>query len=772
MNNNELVEKLYAMASKELKRFEDSLDTAEKAKAAAYELSVKRDILSYIENDLSNDITKPNIKTTVENLINSGAPLSVYYSEWQKNEYDNRMEAIRMTADDVYSFQKNAVVNELEKGSYGFSVVSFDGNKNIAVDEYVGKDDPTIYDFDEFINYASEQNKDVNKVEVEASFYVIGNGEAEADSPDEKQLAYINNHLDEILGKATLLESNTFTVDISDIERTAQEKSYIFTVAEFEDNSRYVLPGVVDDDNIKDTAAWKEVKDRCFNIDECEDLCENIRVIYSVYNAEKEGSIIPSEEELEEITNNLDSFIDISELTSKNDGSVFPWQEADEIIYDMKKHWEEAHKSNPSISDDFDKNNYLFPKAFKVIARWSEGKEYYNLDESIEQIKLSGKEWLDPFDTAVEMNRRGVDINDIEMLNVRYVSLDGSVGNKDITPEQYVVYHIRSEEHSETMKQAIDKYNTKAQNFLEAQNKVNTEVTQFFQNKVSDILFYSLSEKQIFTLTEANKKFSSDEEKIEIAKHIVPQNGAALYEIMCNNPIENELKTIGISPSEIVPKFKPLDNGMELMWNNVSVKINWQEYAKACFDAAEANATAIKDKIQNTVLYKKSDSEARETGELDLYQRSNKMNRQCSHMIDAVASSHYENNRFHAKDALDDIMERGYGIDRIALVVAVNIADKNWDARLSAKNISWAKDYLTDFPNEIMERRKGEYYVTTHPGLLNMFVDAVREEIAFRQETFIDKLNKVEAVADKIEGAFENGDIDLNKDEHSVGQEK
>lgn len=101
-DNLSLSERLYNIASQELEEYENSLDTAEKAKAAAYELTVKRDILAYIEFDLSSDIDDPDVQSAIENLIKTGSPLSVYYNEWLKNEYDNRMEAVRMTAADVH----------------------------------------------------------------------------------------------------------------------------------------------------------------------------------------------------------------------------------------------------------------------------------------------------------------------------------------------------------------------------------------------------------------------------------------------------------------------------------------------------------------------------------------------------------------------------------------------------------------------------------------------------------------------------------------------
>lgn len=598
MSSNNLTTKLYEMAKKELAEFENSLDTVKKAIDAAYELSVKRDILSYIENDLPKEITDPDMQTAIENLIETGSPLSIYYDEWLHNEYDNRMEAIRMTADDVHTIQQKKLL-DLDHNSYCFTVVSFDNNDKIAVADYVGKDDPAIYDFDEFTDYAARQTND--EVEVDASFYVAGSS-GESAPPDEKQLTYINNHLEEIIREATLLESNTFTVDITEMKKEMEEaalvdnEKYIFTLVEFETGDTYTIAGIIDDNNIKDTAAWREIKNNSFNIDDVQDLDEGIKVTYDVYNADNPEAVVPTEEQLQEIIKNIGDYM--LDTHSTNEGYVYAWQDCDDIIYAMKQYWGEIHATAPSISDNFESNNYLFPKEPQVVARF-EGKEIYNLDESIEQIKLFGKEWLDVYDAAIEMNRRGVNIKDIEMLNVRYVSSDGCAGTKDITPEQYAVYHIRSEEHSKAMKQSIDKYNTKAQNFLEAQNKVNNDVTLFFKNKISDILLYSLSEEQIVALTEVINKFPSDEEKIEIAKHFVPQEGAALYDIMCNNPIENELKTIGISPSEIVPKFKAFDNGIELMWKNVSVRLNWQEYAEACFDVIETSATLTKAKTQN-----------------------------------------------------------------------------------------------------------------------------------------------------------------------------
>lgn len=79
--NLPLSKQLYELAKRELADYENSLDTAEKAKAAAYELSVKRDILSYIEYDLAEDITDPDVETACRRLISTGYPLDTFYQD-------------------------------------------------------------------------------------------------------------------------------------------------------------------------------------------------------------------------------------------------------------------------------------------------------------------------------------------------------------------------------------------------------------------------------------------------------------------------------------------------------------------------------------------------------------------------------------------------------------------------------------------------------------------------------------------------------------------
>jgi len=631
---NKLCEQLYDVALKELTEFEKSLDTVEKALNAANELAVKRDIFFYIENEL-NKIIDVETEVTIKKYIDSGCPLDLIYDKWFSNEYDNRMEAIRMTVgDDVkdnamkVARENRKIAAELMEGNYNFTVISFNDENEFAVAEYVEKEDTEIYELDEFKDFVAAQ-KDITEVDVTASFYIIGEGGEDADTPSKVQMQYINDHLETILDKADLLESNTFTIDVTEIRKGLEinipdeDRKYIFTVVKFETGDVYALPGVIDDNNIKDSAAWQEVKERNFHIDKSSDLNENIKITYDVYNADVIDAVVPSAEHFGNMKENLENYM-IGAEHHKDNGCVYVWKNCDDIIFAMKQHWEEVHETSPSVSDNFEGNSFLLPKEPKVIARF-ESKEKYNLDDSIEQIKLVDKEWLDVYDACVEMNRRGVNINDVEMLNVRCITDKGDYSSKDMTPEMYVVYKARTETQTDRFKAALQSYE---------------------------------------------------------AKH--------------------------------------------------------------------------------TKLYKKSIAEAKETGMIDLYHKSNRINQACSHMIDVVASANYESNHFHSQDALNAMMERGYSIDRIALVLALNIADKDWDRRLSGENIAWARQYLTEFPAEFMNR-KNSYYVTTHPGLLNMFINDVREHLEKHQDTCIDKLDEMLDIADTIDNAIDNGVLDKSE---------
>ena len=467
-----LSEQLIKLAERELADYENSLDTAEKAKAAAYELSVKRDILSYIEYDLAEDITDPDVETACRRLISSGYPLDSFYQDWLKNEYDNRMEAIRMTAADT--FRKEISIEydidkdlQLDENPIVFSVVSINGGDDIVVGEYIDGDN--IRDMEEYMIAVSETNSDT--LDVDVHFYTIGNVDTESISPDEAQIKYISEHLNEVLSRATLLESELYSVEITDDEiensdRIIPEKNLEFTVITFEDGSVYVEAGRINDDNVNGTAAYADMIQNNFDIDKMEDLDESIKVEYAVYRTGGGEAVTPTDEELAEIRNTLDDFIGGKEPSLIGNSYLRPWKNVDDILSGLEELWSERHNTEPNISDNFDGETYLLPENLSFVGQSGETK-YYDTYSSVTQIKLKGSKWLDPIDAAVEMNRRGVVLDDIEMLNVETIDYLGMYAQKDITPEQFAVYEKRIDDNSKYYDSLLDSHKKTLLSLLE-----------------------------------------------------------------------------------------------------------------------------------------------------------------------------------------------------------------------------------------------------------------------------------------------------------------
>ena len=443
--NLPLSQQLYELAKRELADYENSLDTAEKAKAAAYELSVKRDILSYIEYDLSEDVTDSDVENACRRLISSGYPLDTFYRDWLKNEYDNRMEAIKMTAADTFR-KENKIMSEL---------------KSEITTDVIEK---TIHNkvFEQLLNSEklkiSAQNNpldvfnlpyydEVDNILVE----MLNNGSHSQE--EQKEIIRLINDTD--------YQEKTFGdyESVYNHHRSAA-KNLEFTVVTFEDDSVYVLAGKIDDNNIVGTAAYEDMMKKNFDVDKMASLDENIKVNFAVYHTGDGEAVMPTDEELAEIRNNLDDFIGGKVPVSTENSYLYPWKNVDDILSDLEEFWTERHNNNPQILDDSGSFYSLLPDSLNPTAE-SGGVRYYDTYSSVKLIKLKGKdEWLDPVDAAVEMNRRGVDLNDIEMLDVNAIDEFNEFSRREITPEQFAVYELQIENDRESYSNKLEKYKT------------------------------------------------------------------------------------------------------------------------------------------------------------------------------------------------------------------------------------------------------------------------------------------------------------------------
>lgn len=102
-----------------------------------------------------------------------------------------------------------------------------------------------------------------------------------------------------------------------------------------------------------------------------------------------------------------------------------------------------------------------------------------------------------------------------------------------------------------------------------------------------------------------------------------------------------------------------------------------------------------------------------------------KENLACAHDIDAFLSKHYNNNTLDSIGALTELLER-YSLERIRVVVAANLYKKDFDGRISKENYNWGNEIIGKLADN-MRMGINANYLTTHPGLLNLFANTVRE---------------------------------------------
>ena len=111
---------------------------------------------------------------------------------------------------DIKGIDDIAETLDLENNTLTFSVVTIDDEEPVVVGNYVGRYDITALDeYQEYIERTGKQFADVN-----VEFYQIG-GDSESVSADDKECAYISEHLQEVMAHsdALCLESESYSVE-------------------------------------------------------------------------------------------------------------------------------------------------------------------------------------------------------------------------------------------------------------------------------------------------------------------------------------------------------------------------------------------------------------------------------------------------------------------------------------------------------------------------------------------------------------------------------
>ena len=170
------------------------------------------------------------------------------------------------------------------------------------------------------------------------------------------------------------------------------------------------------------------------------------------------------------------------------------------------------------------------------------------------------------------------------------------------------------------------------------------------------------------------------------------------------------------------------------------------DYMQECIEGrAESLLEAQREATRSIPLYRQSGEYAREHGELDTFRASLETNIACRDAIEAAIQEGFDGMCLHAdtKGVL-----AAFGAERVSHVLAATLQGIRNDPRISSGNQVWA----ATVPMFDTVSRHRDYLITSHPGVLSIFVTQARKAMdAMREqpELFAKKLSIREQLAAK-----------------------
>ncbi len=148
---------------------------------------------------------------------------------------------------------------------------------------------------------------------------------------------------------------------------------------------------------------------------------------------------------------------------------------------------------------------------------------------------------------------------------------------------------------------------------------------------------------------------------------------------------------------------------------------------------------------KDTPIYPHSAAYAREHEELSQYRASFQANVACKDAIEKAVAAHFADNHLDAKAILEDVCAE-FSMERVKLVLANTVQQKNWDGRFSHENKAWAKSVpvVEDMDAWGNSRNTGFVVDRSHPAILDGFISHFRKELEkapqVKKPSVLDKL--------------------------------
>lgn len=140
--------------------------------------------------------------------------------------------------------------------------------------------------------------------------------------------------------------------------------------------------------------------------------------------------------------------------------------------------------------------------------------------------------------------------------------------------------------------------------------------------------------------------------------------------------------------------------------------------------------------MNRTPIYKYSGTYAAEHDQMKRYLASFRAHIACKEAIEQAIGENYHDNCL-SRDAAKSVIAE-FGIKRTMYVLAATVRANESDGRISADNKSWARTFplVEDTSGNGRDQTRDFSLFRTHPGLINLFTDMVREEAAISSPVY------------------------------------
>ncbi len=266
------------------------------------------------------------------------------------------------------------------------------------------------------------------------------------------------------------------SAEVSEVSVLSDEKAYIYSEIKFETGEVYLVPDKINDDNVSETLAYKEILGLYADKDKIDDLDDMIRVNIRNFHYGSGEESIPSDEEMEFIRENSADVINNSEEIGNTEFFAHFWKNVDDVLNDLESKAAEQHKTSKKVGDGYEEQTYIFPTDYS--------SDYPNYSGAVTEMKVSG-EWVETEKAVKNMNSQGnTDTSQIEALRVRTVSFDGVERNEELTPEAFHIILNRTINNIDRMKEAAEFCEESSGNIMPVYTKTLSEATEAGEREV------------------------------------------------------------------------------------------------------------------------------------------------------------------------------------------------------------------------------------------------------------------------------------------------